>query len=220
MPSAMPHVRSGKLRGIAVTSIKRSALVPDLPTVAENGLPGYEMVAWQGLLAPKATPPALIQLLNREMVAIVQAAGGEKAVVGRRRRAHRQHTGRVRALAQARDSQMDEGREGSEHTGGMIDGGELVERFIHSPSRYPFQARASGLDHNLIPLDPESMSMLVGHPLGELRGSARISGRPPRPHRVERDGLMNDGRNETRSTPFLLMTIFGTIVMRQCGGKK
>ncbi|HEY0338519.1 MAG TPA: tripartite tricarboxylate transporter substrate binding protein [Burkholderiales bacterium] len=71
MPSAMGHVRSGKLRGIAVTSVKRSALVPNLPTIAENGLPGYEMVAWQGLLAPKATPATLIQLLNREMVTIV-----------------------------------------------------------------------------------------------------------------------------------------------------
>jgi tripartite-type tricarboxylate transporter receptor subunit TctC len=71
MPSAMAHVRSGKLRGIAVTSFKRSALVPELPTVAESGLPGYEMVAWQGLLAPKATPPSLIQFLNRETVAIV-----------------------------------------------------------------------------------------------------------------------------------------------------
>ena len=72
MPSAMAHVRSGKLRGLAVTSLKRSALVPELPTIAESGLPGYEMVAWQGLLAPKATPPLLIQFLNREMVAIVQ----------------------------------------------------------------------------------------------------------------------------------------------------
>jgi len=71
MPSAMGHVRSGKLRGVAVTSLKRSALVPELPTVAENGLPGYEMVAWQGLLAPRATPAPLIQKLNREMVAIV-----------------------------------------------------------------------------------------------------------------------------------------------------
>ena len=72
MPSAMGFVRSGKLRAIAVTGSKRSALVPAVPTVAENGLPGYEMVAWQGLLAPKATPAALIQLLNRETVAIVQ----------------------------------------------------------------------------------------------------------------------------------------------------
>ena len=67
-----------KLRGIAVTSPKRSALVPELPTIAESGLPGYEMVAWQGLLAPKATPAALIQFLNREMVTIVNQPEARK----------------------------------------------------------------------------------------------------------------------------------------------
>lgn len=74
MPSAMPHVRTGKLRGVAVTSIKRSALVPDVQTVAEGGVPGYEMVAWQGLLAPKRTPPSLVQFLNRETAALLQQA--------------------------------------------------------------------------------------------------------------------------------------------------
>ena len=72
MPSSIAHVRSGKLRGVAVTSLKRSGAVPDVPTVAESGLPGYEMVAWQGLVAPKATPPALIQLLNRETASIIR----------------------------------------------------------------------------------------------------------------------------------------------------
>jgi len=72
MPSSIAFVRSGKLRGVAVTSLKRSAAVPDVPTVAENGLPGYEMVAWQGLMAPKATPTALIQLLNRETAVIIR----------------------------------------------------------------------------------------------------------------------------------------------------
>jgi tripartite-type tricarboxylate transporter receptor subunit TctC len=72
MPSVLAHVRSGKLRGVAVTSLKRSAAAPDLPTVAESGLTGYEMVAWQGLFAPRATPAALIQLLNRETAEIVR----------------------------------------------------------------------------------------------------------------------------------------------------
>jgi len=72
MPSSVGYVRAGKLRGIAVTSLKRSAAVPDVPTVAENGLPGYEMVAWQGLMAPRATPPALIRLINRYTAAIVR----------------------------------------------------------------------------------------------------------------------------------------------------
>jgi tripartite-type tricarboxylate transporter receptor subunit TctC len=72
MPSVIAHVRSGKLRPIAVTSLKRSAVVPEVPTVAENGLPGYEMVAWQGLLAPKGTPAPIIRLLNREVATLVR----------------------------------------------------------------------------------------------------------------------------------------------------
>jgi tripartite-type tricarboxylate transporter receptor subunit TctC len=72
MPSAMGFVRAGKLRALAVTGSQRSALVPDVPTVAENGIPGYEMVAWQGMFAPRATPAALIGLLNRETATVVR----------------------------------------------------------------------------------------------------------------------------------------------------
>ena len=72
MPSSVSYARSGKLRGVAVTSLKRSAAVPDVPTVAESGLPGYEMVAWQGLLAPKGIPPALLQRLYGETAAVLQ----------------------------------------------------------------------------------------------------------------------------------------------------
>ena len=72
MPSAMTHVRSGKLRGVAVTSLKRSALVPELPTIAESGLPGFETGAWQGVYFPRGTAAATVQLLNREIAAIVQ----------------------------------------------------------------------------------------------------------------------------------------------------
>jgi tripartite-type tricarboxylate transporter receptor subunit TctC len=72
MPSSLQHVRAGKLRALAVTSLKRSPQVPELPTIAESALPGYEMVAWQGLFAPRATPPAIIKLLNAEVRTIVQ----------------------------------------------------------------------------------------------------------------------------------------------------
>jgi tripartite-type tricarboxylate transporter receptor subunit TctC len=72
MPSALQHVRAGKLRALAVTSLKRSPQVPELPTVAESALPGYEMVAWQGLFAPRGVPPAIVKLLNAEVRAIVQ----------------------------------------------------------------------------------------------------------------------------------------------------
>jgi tripartite-type tricarboxylate transporter receptor subunit TctC len=65
IPAALPHVKSGRLRALAVTSEKRSAGIADVPTVGENGLPGYSMTAWHGLLAPRNTPPRVIALLNK-----------------------------------------------------------------------------------------------------------------------------------------------------------
>lgn len=62
-----PHVESGKLRGIGITTRARSPIFPNLPTLAESGLPGFELSAWFGLLAPKGTPPAVIDRLNREI---------------------------------------------------------------------------------------------------------------------------------------------------------
>jgi tripartite-type tricarboxylate transporter receptor subunit TctC len=67
MLSAMPHVRSGKLRALAVTSAQRSPAAPDIPTVAESGLPGYEAIAWNGLLAPAGTPKEVVARLNAEV---------------------------------------------------------------------------------------------------------------------------------------------------------
>ncbi len=67
MLSAMPHVRSGKLKALAVTSAARSPAAPELPTVAESGLPGYEAIAWNGLVAPASTPKEVVARLNAEL---------------------------------------------------------------------------------------------------------------------------------------------------------
>jgi tripartite-type tricarboxylate transporter receptor subunit TctC len=67
MLSAMPQVKNGKLKAIAVTSATRSPAAPDVPTVAESGLPGYEAIAWNGLLAPAGTPPEVVNKLNAEL---------------------------------------------------------------------------------------------------------------------------------------------------------
>ena len=67
MLSAMPHVRAGKLRALAVTSATRSPAAPDIPTVAESGLPGYEAIAWNGILAPAGTPKEVVAKLNAEL---------------------------------------------------------------------------------------------------------------------------------------------------------
>ena len=72
MPSVMPHTRAGKLRGVAVTSLERSQLFPDLPTISETGLKGFQSGTWQGIFVPRGTPEPVIRLLNREIVAIVK----------------------------------------------------------------------------------------------------------------------------------------------------
>jgi tripartite-type tricarboxylate transporter receptor subunit TctC len=72
MPSVMPHTRAGKLRGVAVTSLERSPLFPDLPTISETGLKGFQSGTWQGIFVPRGTPEPVIRLLNREIVAIVK----------------------------------------------------------------------------------------------------------------------------------------------------
>ena len=68
----LPHVRSGRARLIAVSSEKRYSHLPDLPTVAEQGFPGFDSYGWNGILAPAGTPHAVILRLNREINEILQ----------------------------------------------------------------------------------------------------------------------------------------------------
>ena len=68
IPAVLPHVRAGKMKGLAVTGLKRSELAPDVPSVAELGLPQLESLAWNGLLAPAGTPPAVVSRLSAETV--------------------------------------------------------------------------------------------------------------------------------------------------------
>lgn len=70
--SAMPHSRAGKMRALAVTSARRSSVMPELPTVAESGLPAYDVNPWYGLFAPAGTPREIVEKINREVVGILQ----------------------------------------------------------------------------------------------------------------------------------------------------
>ena len=68
MAPALPHIKAGKLKALVVTSRERSKLLPDVPTVAEAGIPGFEMAQWQGLVAPAGTPPEIVARLHAELL--------------------------------------------------------------------------------------------------------------------------------------------------------
>jgi tripartite-type tricarboxylate transporter receptor subunit TctC len=68
MPSILPHVQAGKLRGLAVTGAKRSVAMPELPTMIESGFPGFEAGSWYGLYAPAGTPKEIVRTLHAELV--------------------------------------------------------------------------------------------------------------------------------------------------------
>lgn len=82
MPTALPHIRSGRLRPLAVTSAARSPLLPEVPTIAESGVGGYDLTLWTGVLAPARTPPAIITRLHADLVKIVHSAEMTKRLAG------------------------------------------------------------------------------------------------------------------------------------------
>ncbi len=73
LPGALPHIRGERMRALAVTAARRSPALPDIPTVAEAGVPGYEATTWYPVLAPGGTPQAIVGQLNSRIVAIVKA---------------------------------------------------------------------------------------------------------------------------------------------------
>ncbi len=73
MSSALPHVRSGKLRALEITSAERNPAAPELPTVSESGVPGYDTFDWQGIIAPKGMPRPIVERLNAEFTKILRS---------------------------------------------------------------------------------------------------------------------------------------------------
>ncbi len=72
--SALPHVKSGRLRALGVTSLSRASLLPDVPTIVEAGVPGYEFTVWYGFVVPAGTPRTIVDRLNKEIVALLNTA--------------------------------------------------------------------------------------------------------------------------------------------------
>jgi tripartite-type tricarboxylate transporter receptor subunit TctC len=71
--ASVQHIRSGKLVGLGVTDTKRTPLLPDVPTIAESGVPGYQAANWWGIAAPAGTPQPIVERLNREIGAVLDS---------------------------------------------------------------------------------------------------------------------------------------------------
>jgi len=82
MTSTLPFVKSGKLKGLAMTALRRSPLAPDMPTVAEAGVPGYQASIWNGMLVPGATPKAIVTRLNQEVVKVLKSPETQQRYAG------------------------------------------------------------------------------------------------------------------------------------------
>jgi tripartite-type tricarboxylate transporter receptor subunit TctC len=79
IPTMAEHIRSGKVKALATSGRQRSATLPDVPTLAESGVPGYEATLWLGLVAPKGTPPAIVEKLNAELAKVTGNAEVRRA---------------------------------------------------------------------------------------------------------------------------------------------
>ena len=79
---AVPHVKSEKLRGLAVTSLTRNPALPDMPTVAESGVPGFENITWHNIAVPAGTPKPIVKRLNAELVKVVHLADVKERLLG------------------------------------------------------------------------------------------------------------------------------------------
>ena len=110
--SSLQHVRSGKLRVLAVTTEQRLADLPDVPTIAELGYPGYEISSWQGVFAPAGTPKEIVGRLNGEIVRCSTTPEVADAHPARGRRSDRQHARAVRRALPERSREVGEGGSG------------------------------------------------------------------------------------------------------------
>ena len=117
--SVVPHARSGRLRALATTGTKRSPALPDLPTVAEAGVPGYEASLWYGFVGPARLPPEIVNRLHSAIVARAATARYPRAPREPGRGPAAQHAGRVREAARKRRGSLGEGHSARRGAGGV-----------------------------------------------------------------------------------------------------
>ena len=82
VPTALPYIKASRLRGVGVTTSKRTQALPDVPSIAEAGVPGYEATQWFGVLAPAGTPRAIVERLHQETTRALRSAEVRDRVIG------------------------------------------------------------------------------------------------------------------------------------------
>ena len=142
LPSSTGYIKEGRLRGLAVTTAERAASMPELPTMAEFGLPGYETYTWNALFAPAGTPPAVIERLNAEAVKAVQDPEVKAKLAEFRGHCGRLHAGRARGPRPGRAREMGTGGEGFGRADRLI--GETADAVVDIRTlRYTARAMCS-----------------------------------------------------------------------------
>ena len=117
--SVVGHIKGGKVRALAVTTLKRTQVLPDLPTMDEAGLPGFEASTWHGLVAPAGTPPQAIAKLYAAAIQALQDPGVQGLARPARSGYCRQHAGRIQSLYRGGSAEMGGDRESVRRDVGM-----------------------------------------------------------------------------------------------------
>ena len=120
VPTMIEHIRAGKVKALGTTGATRSAVLPDVPTIAEAGVPGYEATIWLGLMAPKGTPAPIVDRLNAEVAKIVGNPETAQGLEGAGRDADDDERRRVHALPERRHRQVGAHRQDLGRQGGPV----------------------------------------------------------------------------------------------------
>ncbi len=131
--SAKPHIDSGKLRALGVTSRARAPALPDVPSMDEAGLKGYEVLNWFGMFAPAGTPAPIITRMHAEAKKLLETAGHEEAPRRRGRAADQQHAVGFHGVRQIRDAAVVGGRPRGEDPAGGLGGAERYSAATLAP---------------------------------------------------------------------------------------
>ena len=139
--SGMPGIQGGKLRGLAVTSLKRSPALPDVPTLDELGFKGFEANGWLGILVPNGTPPAVIGQLNAALTKAMENPELRKTLLGHGHRGAHRHAAGARRAARQRHGEVAQDRRDGGHQGRVTcpvaaaprPGGAAGFRLVRSP---------------------------------------------------------------------------------------